>query len=177
LEGLDAILRDFNFYFISYNQALNYSKNILSYILLFVFGFGIINLVLSSTNFKEFLCNFGLLLLALFSLALISKIYTIILDNFFLTVLGVIFNLIDLDLGFLKMDQNQSNLNHQGNFNSPVESNSQLNPNPQKPELNNIDNEIKCIACKIKQKLEARKSDPDIQQGNTARNIFFNFEK
>jgi hypothetical protein len=66
---------------LSFPLALNYSKYILSYILRFLLVTAIRKLVLNSVNIEVLLRNLCLLLLALFTLALFSMIYTIIFDG------------------------------------------------------------------------------------------------
>jgi len=135
--GLDTLFGVRNFEVLSLDLALNYSKYILSHILLFILATVIIKLVLNSNSFKELLRNLGLLLLALFNLAFFSMIYTVILGDLVLPVLSVTLNLFDLDLGILKMDKNQPSPDPQPNHNPQPDPQPNHNPQPDpQPNMN-----------------------------------------
>lgn len=150
-----------DFYILSFHECFDYSRNILSFIITTLLGIGITKLVFNCKNFKDFFYNFGIFLLALFNLAFFAMIFFIILSGFIIPVLGLILFLFDLDLGILKMNNNESN--HQSN--RPIQS----NPNPEpNPGPNNPD-----PICKPIEK-EREKFDEDKVERKNWKNIFTN---
>ncbi len=75
-----------------------------------------------------------MLLLALFNLGFFAMIFFIILSGFIIPVLGVILFLFDLDLGILKMNNNQSNHQYYRPI-LPKPNPGGPNPGPNNPDL------------------------------------------
>jgi hypothetical protein len=123
-----------DFYILSFHECFYYSRNILSFILTTLLGLGIIKLVFNCKNFKDFFYNLGMLLLALFNLGFFAMIFFIILSGFIIPVLGVILFLFDLDLGILKMNNNQSNHQYYRPI-LPKPNPGGPNPGPNNPDL------------------------------------------